>query len=212
MKDGTCNGVVVDDRGYKGREKKSKHYMSMQKTAVALGGGLIAAVLLLGSGLASAHGLFGFRYDEVDVSALPDELLEQKAESLGLSTEELRDALSEGQTFHEIVKASGVTRSELRTSWRSQHLERKAELLGMSVEALKAAKENGQSFYDLAEEQGVDLEAMRMGHMQEGVNQLLESGAISQEQVDLRLGQIENGDWPRRHGKRGVRYPHGFRK
>ena len=45
----------------------------MQKTAIAIGGGLVAVVLLLSSGLVSAHGFFGSK--DIDPATLPDDAL-----------------------------------------------------------------------------------------------------------------------------------------
>lgn len=84
--------------------------------------------------------------------------LQATAEALGMTVEELGEALANGQTILEIAEAQGV---DLREQMRLQAMEPLAEALNMTVEELQAALDGGQTIREIAEAQGVDLSTLR---------------------------------------------------
>jgi len=52
-----------------------------------------------------------------------DKMIENKAKVLGLSTEDLKAQLDQGQTFHEIIEESGLTPEELHEQMQAKKTE-----------------------------------------------------------------------------------------
>ena len=82
-----------------------------------------------------------------------------------------------------------------------------AEALGLTPEELFAELHAGKSLEEVAEGQGVDIEAVqdamnaaRGEAMQQGIEQALEDGSISQEQADWMLEGLEQGFFSRGRG------------
>ena len=82
-----------------------------------------------------------------------------------------------------------------------------AEALGLTPEGYFAELHAGKSLAEIAEEQGVEVEAVkdamnaaRGEAMQQGIEQAVEDGSMTQEQADWMLEGLEKGFFPRGRG------------
>jgi len=102
------------------------------------------------------------------------QIIEYKAEKLGMTVEELTSALESGKNFREIAEEQGVDLSAFQKnhggnhgkrfdkgSWsfdKGNHLVKFAEKLDMTEDELQAALDSGKTIQEIAEEEGVELQ------------------------------------------------------
>lgn len=92
----------------------------------------VGVVGLVSASAVSAQGFFYNR--AMDSAGGYERILENKAEILGLSVDDLKAAKEEGQTFQEIAENQGLSIEELR----AQMQEKKQELRAQKMEGMKA--------------------------------------------------------------------------
>jgi len=119
---------------------------------------------------------------------------------LGMTQEELFDALAEGKTVAELAKAKGVsleTVVEALTAPLTQGVQVPAaiaEKLGMTTAELRTALSEGKTIADIAKDKGVelaDLVQIMMAPAVERMQQAVTDGRITQEQADEALKAME---------------------
>ena len=125
--------------------------------------------------------------------------VENKAEILGMTTEELKAAL-EDKTYPELLDEKGITHQQLFNFGKNKMLEDKAEIVGMTVEELEEALET-KSFAEILDEAGIShtkLQEARQAEMKERATERLQSmvdeGVITHEEMQERLEQIGTGE------------------
>ncbi|MBN1813153.1 MAG: hypothetical protein JXA14_15060 [Anaerolineae bacterium] len=79
------------------------------------------------------------------------------AEALGMTVEELRDALADGQTIAELAEAKGVALQDIADALVTAHAER-----------LQQAVENGRLTQEEADERIAEMEANTLEHLESG--------------------------------------------
>ncbi len=159
----------------------------------------LAMVALIGGSIAFAQGA------NADSDSPPsfmgkafgkDRMIEDKAEILGMTTEELQNEL-EAKTMSEIFDENGITHQQLYEQRQDQKLEQQASMLDITADELKSELED-KTFAQLLDEKGishVQLGEMRHNQMRERMTeqlqQMVDEGTITQEQMQLRLEQME---------------------
>ena len=79
------------------------------------------ALSLLGAGVASAHGWFGFgNATPEEIADRQESMFERKADILGLSVEGVKDSWAQGKTFWEIAEENGITKEQLKERMKEQ--------------------------------------------------------------------------------------------
>lgn len=81
---------------------------------------------ILGAGLTSAHGWFG-KFSNLapeEIAQHQQIMFEKKAEFLGITVDQLKDAWAEGKTLSEIAEQYGVTQEQLQERFRAQAQEK----------------------------------------------------------------------------------------
>ncbi|MEK7600348.1 MAG: hypothetical protein AAB463_00085 [Patescibacteria group bacterium] len=80
---------------------------------------------IAGSGVASAHGLFGgFGSATSDEGiARQQEMFQSHATLLGISVDAVKNAWAEGTSFQELAKAQGITKEQLQAKMKAVRLE-----------------------------------------------------------------------------------------
>jgi hypothetical protein len=153
---------------------------------------------------------------------MPEEMKEAIAGALGITVEELDDALAEGKTLYDIVDERNVDLTEVQAAmeaarqemieerlsqmppagWRLLYHDRMeealAEALGLTVEELEAARADGQTLFEMAQAQELPLddlrEAMAAVH-EEILEQAVSDGVLTEEQAEW-LRDAERGFGP----------------
>lgn len=82
------------------------------KTYIVLAAIPVLFVGLLAVNFVSAHGWF--RTSPEDTAERQSVMFEQKAELLGVSVEDVKNAWAEGKNFQELAEESGITKEELK--------------------------------------------------------------------------------------------------
>lgn len=88
---------------------------------------VIAALMLAGAGIASAHGGFLGRanQDPVAMAENFDNMMTRDAEILGISVEEMKNAWSQGKNLRELAEEKGISEEQIKEKMRA---ERQAEM------------------------------------------------------------------------------------
>lgn len=135
--------------------------------------------------------------------------LDQKAELLGMTTEELQTAL-ETTPMHELLDDNGITHQQLQERRQAEMLEHQAETLGMTVEELEVALET-KTFAQLLDEQGISHTEMfeqhkaeRIAEMTERLQALVDDGTITAEEMQERLEFMESREGMGIKGGKGM--------
>jgi len=68
----------------------------------------VGLIGILGAGVASAQGWFGFDAQKQEV------MFQKKAEFLGISIDEMKNAWAEGKNFREIAEKHGITQEQIQ--------------------------------------------------------------------------------------------------
>lgn len=70
----------------------------------------------LGVGAASAQGWFGFGHDATpeEIAQKQEVMFQKKADFLGISVDEVKDAWAEGKNFREIAEEHGITPEQIQ--------------------------------------------------------------------------------------------------
>lgn len=146
----------------------------------------LTAFTLVGGTVAAAHG-FGFGGPGID----------EKAELLGISVDELRTEL-EAKTMPELLDEQGITHEQLFEARQEEMLTEHAELLDMSVDELRTELET-RTFAQLLDEKGISHSAVqelrqsqRLERATEHLQSLVDSGDITAEEMQTRLDCIGN--------------------
>jgi len=109
---------------------------------------VITVIGLVGVGLASAQGWFGFNHfkntSSEEMAQKKEAMLQQKADALGISVEELIASWAE---------KTGEKKELI--------LQQKADFLGISIDELKSALEQGMSYEEIMEEYGIDMDELK---------------------------------------------------
>jgi len=167
-----------------------------------------------------------------EIAAHKQARLEQDAETLGITVDELKAKLDSGMTMIEIAKEQGVDPEELRPAGpkapqkrpqlsdeeiavREQaRLEDVAQILGISADEIKVKLDSGMKIVEIAKELGISQDDFRAKmqeqskvRMTERLNELVGQGKITQEQADKRLEQMQKR---LENGKRPGNWPGGF--
>lgn len=74
------------------------------------------ALVLAGTGIASAHGWFGGfgNVTPEEVAQRQETMFQNKAELFGISVDEMKNYWAEGKNFKEIAEAEGISQEELQ--------------------------------------------------------------------------------------------------
>jgi len=157
--------------------------------------GVIAGVAVLAvatTAIASAHSLFGFGKSNVGAS-------EDTAALLNMTPDELATEL-ESKTLPELLDEKGVTHQQLYELRQTERLAWQAEILGITVDELRQQLE-GKTFAQLLDEKGIShtqFQTLRRERMQaeakEHLQQLVDDGTITQEQMQMRLDRMQERD------------------
>lgn len=85
--------------------------------------GLIGALSIGG---VSAHGWFGLDEDATpeEVAQRQELMFEKKADLLGISVDQVKEAWAQGKNFKELAQEQGITQEELQTRMRETNQER----------------------------------------------------------------------------------------
>lgn len=162
---------------------------------LVLGGGIIAAALLLSSGMVSAHG-FGFGLRGGDIADVPLEKLEKHAEILGIDAEDLAASLENGDSFKDIIAEAGITKEDLHAARLDHMLERKTDWLSKLVEDGKLTQEEADEKIEALE--SGEWFGLKKGH---GFKEGFGDGE-----------EHEDGDWRGKGYHFGKHGGHGFGK
>lgn len=84
---------------------------------------LIVPVVVLaaaGASIASAHGWF-MQLSPEDVALHHEQMFTQKAELLGVSVEEVKNAWAQGKTLAELAREKGISEEQLKERMHSAH-------------------------------------------------------------------------------------------
>ncbi len=74
----------------------------------------IMSLGLLGAGVVSAHGFFSPNANPDDVASHQNAMFERKANLLGVSVDEVKDAWSNGKTMQDLAEEKGISADQLR--------------------------------------------------------------------------------------------------
>ena len=164
---------------------------------------VFAAAAILGVGLVSAHDadeggyMLGWVKHMMGDKPNHEEIMEQKAENLGITVEEFETQMAEK---------------------REDMLQKKADMLGIDLVVLQewmetAKEERSETWQEFLESQGVDSESLwahkteqKWEGIQDKLDQLVEEGELTVseagEKLDLMQEKFENGGG-HKHFKRG---------
>ena len=80
---------------------------------------------LLGTGFASAHGWLGFpdNFSPQEISERFENMFQNKADLLGISVDEMKNAWAEGKTLMQIAEEQGISQEQLRENMRQARME-----------------------------------------------------------------------------------------
>jgi len=112
------------------------------------------AVVLLGAGVASAHGWFGglgFGSPE-EITERMEGMFQENADILGISIDEIKNAWSEGKTFREIAEEQGITQEELQERMRGERREQVQNRLQLLVDNGVITQEQANQRFQMMEE------------------------------------------------------------
>ncbi len=139
----------------------------------------LVAFAIVGGTVALARGGFGPGF-------------EGKAEVLGITTEELQIQL-EDKSMAQILDEQGITHQQLYELRQQERLEEQADLLGITVEELQSELET-KTFAQLLDQRGIShaevmnqRRAQHQERMQEYLQQMVDEGTITEEQMQERL-------------------------
>lgn len=94
---------------------------------------------ILGAGAASAQGWFGLgKYNDAspeEMAQKQEVILQKKAEFLGVSVDEVKNAWAEGKNFKEIAQEQGITSEEFQERTKEAR-ELKQEHMGSHLQAM----------------------------------------------------------------------------
>ena len=131
--------------------------------------------------------------------------LDDTAGLLGITTDELKTQL-EDKSMPEILDENGITHQQMFELRESHMLEKQAEILGISVDELKTRLED-KTFAEILDEEGLthaDLmelhQEQKKTHMTERLQQMVDDGEITQEQMQEKLQWMEDNGG-KFHGK-----------
>jgi len=143
--------------------------MNVRSYLTGFTGGFIVLALLLAGGMSVNAQKDG---DTKNHWLNNPQVIEHKAEKLGMTIEELTSALESGKNFREIAEEQGVDLSGFQKNhkfgkfgnhgnWsfdKGKHLAKFAEKLGITEAELQAALDSGETIKEIAEEEGVELQ------------------------------------------------------
>ncbi len=91
---------------------------------------------LLGIGVASAHGWFGHFSDATpaEMAQQQETMFQNKAELLGISVDEMKEAWSQGKDIREIAEEQGISQEQLQEKMRANAQQRLQERLQAMVD------------------------------------------------------------------------------
>ncbi len=156
----------------------------------------ITAFLVIGSAVALASsggglGFFGMGHGAVGSDKV--------ASLLGITTDELQTQL-ETTTLPELLDEKGITHQQLYEAHQAGLLEQQAAILGMSTAELQLQLED-KTFAELLDEKGIshtELQALRhdqrVTQIKEHLQQLVDEGTITEEQMEERLQRMAERD------------------
>ena len=82
------------------------------------------AISMLGAGVVSANGWFGGNASPEEIAQKHETMFENRAEILGITAEELKQAWADGKKLCEIAEEQGLTQEELQERMREVKIER----------------------------------------------------------------------------------------
>lgn len=96
----------------------------------------VVGLALLGGGIASACGWFGGfgNLDPDKVAERQQTMFQNQAQTLGISTDEIKEAWAEGKTIKEIMEEKGITEEQVRARMKELQLEQMKSYLQVLVE------------------------------------------------------------------------------
>lgn len=166
----------------------------------------LTAFTIIGGSIALATGFGGWG----------GAMLDDKADLLGITTEELQIQL-EDSTLPEIFDANGITHQQLFELREDRHLEHQASMLGMTTEELQAELID-KTFAQLLDEQGIShaelreqMQAEKLENSREYLQQLVDSGDITEDEMAEKLEHIQSGHWRGMHKGEGFGHHGMFR-
>lgn len=125
-----------------------------------------------------------------------EKMLETKAEALNMTVDQLETEL-ESKSMPEILDEQGITHEQLYNQRQEMMLEQQALTLNMTVDELSTELED-KTFAQLLDEKGIshtELHEQRHEQMQanmtEHLQQLVDDGEITQEQMDEKIQHME---------------------
>jgi len=99
----------------------------------------IGLISILGAGVASAQGWFGLgKYNNASPEEMAQKheiILEKKAEFLGISADEMKNAWAEGKNFREIAEEHGITQEQIQERTKEAR-ELKQERMKSHIQAM----------------------------------------------------------------------------
>jgi len=92
------------------------------------------ALVLAGTGVASAHGWFGGFNNATpeEITQHQETMFQNKAELFGISVDEMKNYWAEGKNFKEIAEAEGITQEQLQ----EKEIEARQEQMQNHIQAL----------------------------------------------------------------------------
>jgi acyl-CoA hydrolase len=95
----------------------------------------LAAVSIISTGSALAHGWFGTGATPAEITAQHQNMFAQQAELLGVSVAEIKDAWAQGKTMRELAQEKGISDEALAEKMKAAHTARLQAGLTALVEA-----------------------------------------------------------------------------
>ncbi len=89
----------------------------------------VGLIGILGAGVASAQGWFGFDAQKQEV------IFQKKAEFLGISTDQMKNAWAEGKNFNQIAEEHGITKEQIQERTKEAR-ELKQERMNSHLQAM----------------------------------------------------------------------------
>jgi len=172
----------------------------MNRTHIVYALGLVGTIAVVGIGSTLAHNYSGPGVGTGEKGPYAHEAHRANAE------ERIGELVASGELTQEEADAKFEFFAE-RDAMREEHQKEFAEFLGVSTEELDASRADGISIIEFAAAQGISEEELQAfhqkemtEHMTERLADLVESGALTQEEADEKLTlmqeRVANGDKP----------------
>jgi coproporphyrinogen III oxidase-like Fe-S oxidoreductase len=127
----------------------------------------IAALTVLGVGIASAHGLFfGFNNISPDEIANREEsMFQNEAQILGISVDEVKNDWAEGKSLKQIMKEKGITQEQVQTRMKELQIQEMKTYLQALVDKNVITQEQANKRLQIVQERLDNGKTGRVFHL-----------------------------------------------